>query len=120
MGWIMYGIGAVAAACLFIPGVNIVAGISLAAVALIGAGMNVALQYNASKCDRLVDKIDSKIDEFEKYSGRINSIVKELETIEKELSQIGDELKRKFRKDGVKNFSAIDPYMMTRINDLTA
>lgn len=59
--WVCYGVAALSALALLIPGVNVIAAISLTTVSVIGAGCFIACQEKAKEVDRHVAKVDAKI-----------------------------------------------------------
>lgn len=80
MGWVMYGVGVVAVACMFIPGVNLVAGTALALVSITGSIMNVVLQNDSNRCRQFMLKISKNQD----------SLMRQVEVISKTIAALDD------------------------------
>lgn len=109
MGWVMYGVGVVAVACMFIPGVNLVAGTALALVSITGSIMNVVLQNDSNRCRQFMLKISKNQDSLMRQVEVISKTIAALDDQEKELSKIEAELDKEFQNEGFKNID--DSYM---------
>lgn len=99
--WVTGAIGVVcyvaSMVCLFIPGVNAVAGLSLIGVYAIGGGCALFTALKADELDKKVDDVGKKIKELKRTEGKVDKLIEEIEETDKELAKIMETFKERKR-----------------------